>query len=69
MTRQELITILNGSELYIKELHYSKLLNKYIEIEYPIIVENSKEIVDNIDWENKSIEDILILATDYLNSL
>ncbi|WP_057871062.1 hypothetical protein [Liquorilactobacillus ghanensis] len=69
MTKQELINLLNGSELYIKEQHYSKLLNKHIEIEYPIIVENSEKIVDHIDWQDKTIEEILELATDYWNSL
>lgn len=36
MTRNELINNLIGTEIIIKENHYSKILNKVVTAEYPI---------------------------------
>lgn len=68
MTRNELINNLVGTEIYVKENHYSKILNKEVTAEYPIYIVETEKLVDSISWFGKSIEEILLLVEEYYSS-
>ena len=65
MTRNELINNLVGTEIYVKENHYSKILNKEVIVEYPICIVEAEKIIDSINWQGKNIEEILLLVAEY----
>ena len=65
MTRYELINNLVGTEIYVKENHYSKILNKVVIVEYPIYIVETEKIIDSINWQGKNIEEILSLVAEY----
>ncbi|MFT9412340.1 hypothetical protein [Liquorilactobacillus hordei] len=68
MIRSELIANLKGTEIYVKEPHYSKILNKVVIVEYPIHIVETEKLVDSIPWQGKEIEEILVLVEEYYNN-